>query len=99
VIVAVGGHPRHCDCHHSLVELLRQFLLGAVTALILQESPRPQVLCFHDLDSSGASFPVRECTSRIEYHGRSAPAGQHIIWLERFLLSWLEVEGLERRCC
>jgi hypothetical protein len=24
----------------------------------------------------GVGFPMRECTSRIEYHGHSAPVGQ-----------------------
>jgi hypothetical protein len=38
---------------------------------------------------------VRECTSQIEYHSRSAPAGQQIAWLEHFLLSRSEAEELE----
>jgi hypothetical protein len=76
--VAVGGRPRHCDCHHSLDELFRQFFRGAIAVLILQELPRPPLFCFRDLDFSGAGFPMRECTSRIKYHGRSAPAGQQI---------------------
>jgi hypothetical protein len=86
-IVAVGGRPRHCDCHHSLVELLRQFLHGAVTVLILQESLRPLALCFRDLDSSRVGFSVKECMSQIEYHERSAPMSQQIAELERFLLN------------
>jgi hypothetical protein len=44
--VAVGGHPRHCDYHRSLVELLHQFFQGAVVALILQELPKPLMFCF-----------------------------------------------------
>jgi len=75
-IVAIGGRPRHCDHHRSLVELLRQFFWGVVTALILQELPRPPALCFRDLDFSGVSFSMRECTSQIEYHGHSALVGQ-----------------------
>jgi hypothetical protein len=78
-IVAVGGCPCHCDRHRSLVELLCQFFRGAIVALILQKPPRSPTLCFRDLDYSGASFPVRECMSRIEYHDRSAPAGQQIV--------------------
>jgi hypothetical protein len=77
----VGGRPCLCDRHHSLVELLRQFFQGAIAVLILQKPPRPPVLCFRDLDSLG------ECTSWIDYHGRSAPTGQQIIWLKRLLLS------------
>jgi hypothetical protein len=55
------------------------------------------MLYFYDLDSSGASLPVRECMSQIEYHGLFTPAGQQIAWLERLFFTWLEVEGLEHR--
>jgi hypothetical protein len=76
VTVAVSGCPRHCDRHHSLVELFRQFFRGAIVALILQKPPRTSTFCFHDLDSSEACFPMRECTSRIEYHDHFTLAGQ-----------------------
>jgi hypothetical protein len=76
--MVVGGHSRRCDCHCSLVELLCQFFRKMIVALIFQKSPRPPVLYFHDLDSSRVDFPMRECTSRIEYHSCFAPKGQHI---------------------
>ncbi|CAM6015497.1 unnamed protein product [Sphagnum balticum] len=56
-IMAVSEHPRHCDPHRFLVDLLRQLFRGAVIALIFQEPPRPPVFCFRDMDSSRASFP------------------------------------------
>jgi hypothetical protein len=74
--VAISGCLCLCNHHCSLVELLRQFFQGAIAALILQEPPRPPALCFRDLDSLGASFPMRECTSQIEYHGCSTHVGQ-----------------------
>jgi len=48
-----------------LVELLRQFFWGTVAALILQKLPRPPTLCFHDLDSLGAGFPVMHIPNRV----------------------------------
>jgi hypothetical protein len=77
--VAVGGRHHRCDYHRSLVELLCQFFQGAVAALTLEKPPRLSVFCFHDLDSSRASFPVRECMSQIGYHDRFAPVGQQIV--------------------
>ncbi len=63
------------------------FFRGAIAALILQESPRPSVLYFRDLDFAGASFPVKECPFHIEYHVHFAPADQQIAWLKCLLLS------------
>ncbi len=76
--MVVGGRSRHCDRHCSLVKLLRQFFRNMVVALIFQKSPKPSAFCFHDLDSPGTGFPVRECTSRIGYHSRFAPKDQQI---------------------